>query len=79
MEFIETTKRGRKLSKYEFLYINNKTLANGRTYWERAQRRRGNGCNVKKTLDATNRLVAQTHQHSHPTDPEGRDLLKARA
>ena len=79
MEFIETTKGGRKLSKDGFLYIKNKTLTNGRTYWECAQRRSGNGCNVKITLDAAARFVAQTHQHTHAADPEGNDLLKARA
>ena len=38
-----------------------------------------NGCNVKITLDAADRFVAQTHQHTHAADPEGNDLLKARA
>ena len=42
MEFTETTKGGRKLSKDGFLYIKNKTLTNGRAYWECAQRRSGN-------------------------------------
>ena len=31
------------------------------------------------TLDAADRFVAQTHQHTHAADPEGNDLLKARA
>ena len=79
MEFIETTKGGRKLSKDGFLYIKNKTLTNGRTYCECAQRRSGNGCNVKITLNAANSFVTQAHQHSHAADPEGNDLLKARA
>ena len=79
MEFIETTKGGRKLSKDGLLYIKNKMLTNERTYWECAQRCRGNGCNVKTTLDAADRFVAQTHQHSHGAHPEGNDLLKARA
>ena len=50
MEFIETTKGARKLSKDGFLYTKNKTLTNGSTYWECSQRRSGNGCNVKITL-----------------------------
>ena len=79
MEFIETTKGGRKLSKDGFLYTKNKTLNNGRTYWERAQRHSGNGCNVKITLDAADRFVAQTHKYSHAADSEGSNLLKARA
>ena len=79
MEFIETTKGGRKLSKDGFLYIKNKTLTNGRTYCECAQRCSGNGCNVKITLNAANSFVTQAHQHSHAADPEGNDLLKARA
>ena len=79
MEFIETTKGERKLSKDGFLYIKNETLTNGRTYWECTQRRSGNGCNVKITLDVAARFVAQTHQHTHAADPEGNDLLKARA
>ena len=28
-----------------------------------------NGCNVKITLDAADRFVAQTHQHTRATDP----------
>ena len=74
IEFIETTKGGRKLSKDGFLYIKNKTLINGRTRWECDQRHNGNGCNVKITLDAADRFVAQTHQHTHAADPEGNDL-----
>ena len=79
MEFIETTKGERKLSKDGFLYIKNKTLNNGRTHWECAQRRRRNGCNVKITMDAADRFVAQTYQHSHAADPEDNGLLKARS
>ena len=79
MEFIETTKGGRKLSKDGFLYIKNKTLTNGRTYWECAQRCSGNACNVKITLDAAARFVVQTHQHTHAAFPEGNNLFKARA
>ena len=60
MEFIETTKGARKLSKDGFLYTKNKTLTNGSTYWECSQRRSGNGCNVKITLDVTDRFVNQT-------------------
>ena len=30
-------------------------------------------------MDAAEKFVAQTHQHTHPGDPEGNDLLKARA
>ena len=76
MEFIKTTKGGRKLSKDGFLlYIKNKTLTNRMMYWECAQRRSGNGCNVKKTLDAADRFVAQTHQHIHAPDPKGNDIF----
>ena len=39
MEFIETTKGRKKLSKGGFLYITNKTQTNGKAYWECAQRR----------------------------------------
>ena len=79
MEFIETTKGGRKLSKDGFVYIKNKTLTNGRTYWKCAQGPSGNGCNVKITLGVADRFVVQTHQHNHAADREGNDLLKARA
>ena len=34
---------------------------------------------VKITLDGADGFVAQTHQHTHAADPEGNDLLKARA
>ena len=79
MDFIETTKREEKLSKDGFVYIKSKTLTNGRTYWECAQRRSGNGCNVKIVLDAVDRFVAQTHQRSHVADSKSNDLLKVRA
>ena len=52
------------------------TLTNGRTYWECARRRSGNGYNVKITLDAVDRFVVETHQCTHAADPEGNDLLK---
>ena len=35
--------------------------------------------NVKITLDAAARFVAQPNQHTHATHPEGDDSLKARA
>ena len=78
MEFIETTKEGKKLSKDGFLYIKNKIVTNGRTYWECVQRHNENGCNVKVTLDAAGRFVAQTHEHTHAADPEGNNFLKPR-
>ena len=30
-------------------------------------------------MDAADRFVAQTHQHTHAANPRGNDLLKARA
>ena len=30
-------------------------------------------------MDTADRFVAQTHQHTHAADPNGNDLLKARA
>ena len=65
-----TTKGRRKLSKDWFLYINNKRVTNGKTYWECDQRRIGSGCNVKITLDAADVFVVQTHQQSQAADPE---------
>ena len=60
----------------EMLYIKNKTLTNGRTYWEYAQRRSGDAYNAKIALDAADRFVAETRQRTHAADPEGNDLLK---
>ena len=48
MKLVEKTIGGGVLSKDGLLYIKNKTLTNGRTYWECAQRRSGNGCNQKQ-------------------------------
>ena len=48
MKFVEKTVGGRVLSKDGLLYIKSKTLTKGRTYWECAQRRSGNGCNQKQ-------------------------------
>ena len=66
------------LKKFSLVRVKNKTLTNGRTYWECAQRCSGNGCNVKITLDAPDRFVAQTHQHTYTADLEGNDLGKSR-
>ena len=49
-------------------------IANRRTYWECSKRSSENGYNVKITVDAPNKFVAQTHRHSHAADPEGNDL-----
>ena len=66
IEFTESTKGGRKLSK------------NGRTYLECSQRPNEKGCNVNMTMDTADRVIAQMHQHSHTADPEDNDLLKAK-
>ena len=43
MEFITTTRGGRQLLRDSYLYYKNKSLHNGNWYWERKERRSGNG------------------------------------
>ena len=34
---------------------------------------------MHKTLDASDRFLTQTHQHSHPANPKDNDFMKGRA
>ena len=44
MEFIMTTRGERQLLNDRYLYNKRKTEDNGNIYWERVDRRSGNGC-----------------------------------
>ena len=70
MEFITTSKGGRKLIRNNFMYHLNKTLENGNTYWECDKRRRGSGCKAEVVLDQENIFLRQSGEHAHAPDPE---------
>ena len=79
MEFIQSTKGSRQICCDGYLYVKNKTLTNGNTYWECSQRRSGNGCKAKSRLNNADELIAFVHEHTHGPDPEKVSVIKARA
>ena len=54
-------------------------LTNGNTYWECAERRRGNGCKAKMRLDPANEIIYAANEHTHEPDSERIAVIKARA
>ena len=79
MEFITSTKGSQKLCYNGYIYIKNKLLTNGNTYWECAERRSGNGCKAKMRLDPTNEIINAANEHTHEPDPERIAVIKVRA
>jgi hypothetical protein len=70
MDFFTSIRGSRKLKYQEFIYCKNKTLTNGNTYWECSERRSGNRCRSKLTIDREGEnIVVQPGQHSHAPDP----------
>ena len=59
-----------------YMYHKNTTQGNGSTYWECCERRSGNGCKAKITLDPNDIFVGQSAPHSHPPNPEKVELKK---
>ena len=78
MEFIKSTRGARLLVKDQYHFLKNKT-GNGKTYWECAERRSGNGCRVKIILDDNDNLIQQTGEHEHIPNPEKIAVKKIRA
>ena len=70
MEFITTSKGGRKLIRNNFTYHLNKTLEDGNTYWECDKRLRGIGCKTKAVLNQQNKFLRQSGEHIHAPDPD---------
>ena len=70
IEFLTTSKRGRKLIRNNFMYHLNKTLENGNTYWECDKRRSGSGCKANVVLDQQNNFLRQSGEHTHAPDQE---------
>ena len=59
MEFITTSKGGRKLTTNNFKYHLNKTFENGNTYEECDKRQSGSDCKAKVVLDHENNFLRQ--------------------
>ena len=79
MEFLETTKGGRQISFGGYLYIKNRTLSDGSTYWECSQRRNNDGCKGRIAIDANDVFMRQYMENSHPPNPERVEVVKSRA
>ena len=54
MEFITTSKEGRKLIRNNFMHHLNKTLENGNNYWECDKRGSGSDCKAEVVFDQQN-------------------------
>ena len=61
------------------MYHKNTTQGNGSTYWECCERRSGNGCKAKITLDPNDIFVGQSAPHIHPPNPEKVEAQKSRS
>ena len=61
------------------VFHKNKTLMNGNTYWECSERRSGNGCKMKVTLDPGEDLLNQSGEHTHVPNPERVEAQKVRS
>ena len=70
MEFFLSKRGSRKLVFEGHVFHKYKTLTNGNTYWECSERRSGNGCKMKVTLDPSENLLNQSGQHTHVPNPE---------
>ena len=78
MEFIQTERNSRNLLYHGHLYVKNKTLNNGNTFWECEQRRSGNGCSVKVLLDPGDNFIRISGDHTHAPNPERAEDLNIR-
>ena len=61
------------------MYHLNKTLENGKAYWECNKRRSGNGCKAKAVLDLQKSILRQSGEHTHEPDPEKVLVEKSRS
>lgn len=69
MEFITTNRGARFVIKNQYLFYKNKTGNNGNSYWECSERRNGNGCHARISLDENDELLTET-EHTHPPNPD---------
>ncbi|XP_066915446.1 uncharacterized protein [Clytia hemisphaerica] len=79
MEFIQTEQNSRKLLYHGHLYVKNKTMNNGNTFWECEQRRSGNGSNVKVLFDPGDNFIRISGDHTHAPNSERAQDLNIRA
>ena len=76
MEFVKTQRGGLKLCYNGYLYVKNKELPSGNTFYE-CERRRRNNCKAKITLRG-DQIIRETHEHTHAPDIIRQDLLSLR-
>ena len=76
MEFVKTQRGGLKLCYNGYLYVKNKDLPSGNTFYE-CERRRRNNCKAKITLRG-DQIIRETHEHTHAPDIIRQDLLSLR-
>ena len=79
MEFITSSKGGRKLVIEGYIYCKNKSLTNGSSCWECEERRSKNGCNARVTLYENEEIIKGPSEHKHPPKPENIAVGKIRS
>ena len=79
MEFITSSKGGRKLVIEGYIYCKNKSLTNGSSCWECEERRSKNGCNARVTLYENEEIIKEPSEHKHPPKPENIAVGKIRS
>ena len=79
MEFITSSKRGKKHVIEGYIYCKNKSLTNGRSCWECKEKRSKNGCNARVTLDKNQEIIKGPSEHKHPPKPENIAVGKIRS
>ena len=78
MEFVKGTKGSLQIVLDGYVYVKNKTLSSGITYWECTQRRSIDGCKGRIVVAPDDVFLRQACEHSHPPDPEKVAILKSR-
>ena len=77
MEFITSSKRGRKHVIEGYIYCKNKSLTNGSRFWECEESK--NGCNARVTLYENEEIIKGPSEHKHPPKPENIAVGKIRS
>ena len=79
MEFITSSKGGRKLVIEGYTYCKNESLTNGSSRWECEERRSKNGCNARVKLYENEEIIKGPGEHKHPPKPENIAVGKVRS
>ena len=79
MEFITSSKGGRKLVIEGYIYCKSKSLTSRSSCWECKERRSKNGCKARLTLDENEEIIKGPTEHKHPPKPENIAVGKIRS